>query len=158
MDPIGTLLLFVAGYGWGKPVPVVPHRLRGNRRLSWALVSFAGPFSNLVMAMIAAIPFRMRWLTWLPRDVAIPVSEILGYVIGINLGLMVLNLIPIPPLDGSRILAWLLPESWANVMDQLERFGGMGLMLVLLILSRLGIFALIIEPILDFLFSALLLY
>jgi Zn-dependent protease len=71
---------------------------------------------------------------------------------------MLFNLIPIPPLDGSRVLAWLLPARWASVMDQLERFGGMGLMLAIYLLSRIGILSLILSPVRNLLLQALLRY
>ena len=159
LDPLGTIGLVLFGYGWGKPVPVSPYRLRGNMRASWALVSAAGPFSNLVLAMLAAIPFRMGWLSlYTGESSVISVQSILLQFILINLSLMLFNLIPIPPLDGSRILAWLLPQSWANVLYQLERYGGIGLMLVLFLLSRLGFFSRIMFPAIQFVANTLLFY
>jgi Zn-dependent protease len=158
LDPIGTLSLVFFGFGWGKPVPVLPYRLKGNRRASMALVGAAGPFSNLVMAMLGAIPLRMGWMHSFYRlnpSAANTAAQVLSMFIYINLSLMLFNLIPVTPLDGSRILAWLLPPSWANVMDQIERFGGMGLMIVLYLLSRLGIFELVVTPLLDFMIRAL---
>ncbi len=158
LDPVGTIGLLVAGYGWGKPVPVAPYRLRGNMRASWALVSAAGPFSNLVLAMLAAIPFRLGWLypSWGGDGVSL--ASILIQFIAINLGLMVFNLIPIPPLDGSRIVAWLLPPKWARAMDQLERLGGVGMLMVLFLLSRFGILSLITQPVFGFMLRALFVY
>ena len=159
LDPLGTLSLVLFGFGWGKPVPVSPYRLRGNRRASWALVSAAGPFSNLVLAMLGAIPFRMGWLNLYSSGAStLSLQGILVQFILINLSLMVFNLIPIPPLDGSRVLAWLLPPKWASVMDRMEHFGGAGLMLILYLLSRLGIFSLVLGPIMDFMIRALLVY
>jgi len=159
LDPVGTLALVFFGYGWGKPVPVSPYRLRGDRRASWALVSAAGPFSNLVLAMLAAIPFRLGWLNLYASSVStISLEEILIQFILINLSLMLFNLIPIPPLDGSRILGWLLPPRWAGMMDQIEQYGGMGLMLVLYLLSRFGILSKVISPLLLFMIRALLIY
>jgi Zn-dependent protease len=159
LDPIGTLSLVVFGFGWGKPVPVSPYRLRGNRRASWALVSAAGPFSNLVLAMLAAVPFRMGWLSpYLSAGSTVSLERILLDFVFINLSLMLFNLIPIPPLDGSRVLAWMLPSSWANALERLEYFGGAGLMLVLYLLSRLGVFGLLINPLFDFMIRALLGY
>ena len=155
LDPVGTLSLLFFGFGWGRPVPVVPYRLRGNRRASWALVSAAGPFSNLVLAMLAAIPFRLGWLSpYASSGSIITLPGILIEFIIINLSLTLFNLIPVPPLDGSRILAWLLPASWATALDRLEQIGGMGLMLVLYLMSRLGLFSRIIWPALLFLIRA----
>ena len=159
LDPIGTLALAFFGFGWGKPVPVSPYRLRGNMRASWALVSIAGPLSNLIIAMLAAIPFRMGWLNLYTGSASvISLQSILLEFIYINLTLMVFNLIPIPPLDGSRVLAWLLPSTWADAMDRMERFGGAGLMLILYLLSRLGLFGLLISPIMNFMIRALLIW
>lgn len=159
LDPIGTLSLVFFGFGWGKPVPVSPYRLRGNMRASWALVSAAGPFSNLVLAMLGAIPFRMGWLSLHLSDASvISLQGILLEFILINLSLMLFNLIPIPPLDGSRILAWLLPPNWARAMERMEYVGGTGLMLILYLLSRLGLFSRLISPIYVFMIRALLGY
>jgi Zn-dependent protease len=158
LDPIGTLSLLLFGFGWGKPVPVNPYRLRGNRRRSQALVSVAGPLSNLVLAMLAAIPFRLGWTSLYGASSAISLQGILTQFISINLALMLFNLIPFPPLDGSRVLAWVLPNQWAAQLEQLERFGGPGLMLVLYLLSRLGVLGLIMNPLMNFMFRALLVY
>lgn len=159
LDPIGTLSLVFFGFGWGRPVPVSPYRLRGNRRASWALVSVAGPFSNLVLAMLAAIPFRLGWLSLYERSGSVISLEgiLLDFVL-INLSLMLFNLIPIPPLDGSRVLAWLLPSRWASALEQMERIGGAGLMLVLYLLSRFGILGILISPLMNFMLGALLVY
>lgn len=154
LDPIGTLTLVLFGYGWGKPVPVNPYRLRGNIRASRALVSAAGPFSNLVLAMLAAIPFRMGWGWLIPSSL----QNILFFFIVINLSLLLFNLIPIPPLDGSRILNWLLPQNWAYTMDRMEQYGGAVLISLLFILSRLGVLSRIINPAMDFMLQALFLH
>jgi Zn-dependent protease len=157
LDPVGTIMLLLFRFGWGKPVPVNPYRLRGNRRASWALVSAAGPFSNLVMAMIASIPFRLGWISLVSTGTSfISLQDILTTFIIINLSLMIFNLIPIPPLDGSRVLAWLLPPSWARVMDSIERYGSMVLMGFLLVLSRSGVLGRVVIPAMEFMLRALL--
>jgi Zn-dependent protease len=158
LDPVGTVSLAIFGFGWGKPVPVNPFRLRGERRKSHALVSIAGPLSNLVLSMLAAVPFRLGWLSLFGRSAGVSLEGILIQFISINLALMVFNLIPFPPLDGSRVLAWLLPRQWAYKLEELERFGGPGLMLGLYLLSRLGILGLVMNPLMDFMFRALLVY
>lgn len=158
LDPIGTLSLVIFGFGWGKPVPVRPYRLRGDMRRNHALVSIAGPLSNLVLSMLAAIPFRLGWVSLYRSGSTISLQSILMQFISINLALMLFNLIPFPPLDGSRVLAWLLPREWAAKLEQLERFGGPGLMLGLYLLSRLGILSLIMNPLMNFIFKALLVY
>jgi Zn-dependent protease len=158
LDVMGTISLVLVGYGWGKPVPVVPTRLRGNRRLGWALVSAAGPFSNFILALLAAAPFRLGWVDWtrLFTGSGLTLEGILVQFVAINLGLMIFNLIPFPPLDGSRILAWILPFRWATALEGLERFAGPSMMLILLLLSRVGILSLITDPVFDFLLEALI--
>lgn len=158
LDPMGTISLMLFGFGWGKPVPVNPYRLRGDLRRNHALVSIAGPLSNLIMAMLAAIPFRLGWVSLYGSGAVVSVQGVLVGFISINLVLMVFNLIPFPPLDGSRILAWLLPGQWAGRLEQLEQYGGPGLMLVLFLLSRLGVLAMVINPFMSFMFRALLVY
>lgn len=158
LDPVGTVSLAIFGFGWGKPVPVNPYRLRGDMRRNHALVSVAGPLSNLVLAMLAAVPFRLGWLSLYGGASAITPQGILVQFISINLALMIFNLIPFPPLDGSRVLAWLLPREWAAKLEQLERFGGPGLMLGLYLLSRLGILGLVMNPLMSFMFRALLVH
>lgn len=158
LDPMGTLSLLFFGFGWGKPVPVSPYRLRGNMRRNHALVSVAGPLSNLVLAMLGAIPFRLGWLSPFAAISMVSLEAILLQFIRINLALMLFNLIPFPPLDGSRILAWLLPRDWAAQLDQLEQFGGLGLMLVVYLLSRLGILGMILSPLMSFMIGALGIY
>jgi Zn-dependent protease len=159
LDPLGALSLVFFGYGWGKPVPVSPYRLRGNMRASEALVAAAGPFSNLVLAMLGAIPFRLGWLDGYSGSASIiSLPNILIQFIVINLSLMVFNLVPIPPLDGSRVLRWLLPSQWGDTMDRIEQFGRGGLMVLLYLLSRLGVLTLVMSPVMDFMIRALFVY
>ena len=156
IDPIGSLMLLIAGFGWGKPVPINPYRLRGNLRVSRALVSVAGPFSNFVLAMLAAIPFRMGWLDGDITTASFIFADILLDFIWINLILAVFNLLPIPPLDGSRVLAALVPSRWARVLEQIERMGAGVLMILVFVLMMSGLVGRIIEPIVLFLARALL--
>ena len=158
LDPVGTFSLLLFGFGWGKPVPISRYRLRGDMRRSQALVSIAGPASNLVLAMLAAIPFRLGWLDLYGGPSGINLQSVLIQFISINLALMLFNLIPFPPLDGSRVLAWLLPRRWAMKLEQLEQYGGPGLMLGLYLLSRLGVLGMVMGPLMNFMFRALLVY
>jgi len=156
-DLFGTLAILFTPFGWGKPVPVNPYRLRGNMRTSRALVSIAGPFSNLIIAMLAAIPFRMRWLHGSGAFVT-TLGLVLGNLVVYDLYLMLFNLIPLPPLDGSRILARLLPPRWAHVMDQVERYGGIGLFIFLYLITSSPLFGMIMDPVMRFLVDALVYY
>jgi Zn-dependent protease len=126
-DPLGGLLLAVTmitspfAFGWAKPTPVAPHNLRGGR-YGEAIVAFAGPASNLVLATAAALPFR--YIQASGMDVPTIVLLILNSFIVINLVLMVFNLIPIPPLDGSKVLfAFLSPATSWRVRPVLEQYG-----------------------------------
>ncbi len=131
IDPIGALLLIIAGFGWAKPVPVNPYNLRNGPKMGMVVVAAAGPFSNFVMAALAAIPFRLGLVPDIGGGSIIPtLSEFLIQFIYLNLVLMLFNLIPIPPLDGSKILRGFAPSDWDGVLTQLERVGPILLLLV----------------------------
>ena len=125
-DPTGGLLLVISvlftgfGFGWAKPTPYNPRMLRGGR---WgeAIVSAAGPISNLVLAIAAAIPLRYIYAT--NMDVGL-LENFLTFFVSINLVLMVFNLIPIPPLDGSKVMyAFMSPQTAWRVRPVLEQYG-----------------------------------
>src|SRR3712207_8699506 len=98
---MGALLLALVGFGWAKPTPVNPHNLRGGRS-GEALVALAGPLSNFVLAAAAALP--LRYIVTTGIDVPPVVGTTLALFVTFNLLLMVFNLLPIPPLDGSKVL------------------------------------------------------
>ena len=120
LDVFGTLLLALVGFGWAKPVQFNPYALRKapNMRAGIFVVAAAGPLMNVLMAVLAAVPFRLGLVS-----VRGPVAVILYTLLSINLVLAVFNLIPVPPLDGSRILAMLLPMQYENVMATLTQYG-----------------------------------
>lgn len=115
LDPIGTFMLVMVGFGWGKPVPFSEHRLR-NRRSGVAIVALAGPMVNLALALVAAGLFTR--LTSPGR-----VQDLVFLFLYINVILAIFNLIPIPPLDGSRILTLLLPPSKHHIIFFLDKWG-----------------------------------
>jgi Zn-dependent protease len=124
LDFIGTIMLFVVHLGWAKPVPVNPYNLRNPRR-DTILVSLAGVTANMIMAAAWGLVIRL-WNTGglfeaytLPQ----PVTVVVVYGVIINLSLAIFNLIPIPPLDGSRILGGLLPPRWEQQYRKLDHFG-----------------------------------
>ncbi len=143
-DPLGALMIVFTtisgwGIGWGKPVPVSPNNLRGNARVSMGLTSVAGPFSNLVLATVAAVPIRLV-------GSALPnlVIEFLWIMVFVNVGLALFNLIPLPPLDGFGVVQGVLATQrgrWAhdlnNTLDRLAPYGPM-LLLALLSLGWIG--------------------
>lgn len=123
-DPAGAIILAISmiagfGIGWAKPTPYNPLNLRGGR---WgeAIIAVAGPVSNLILAIAAAIPYR--YIQAAGMDVPF-LENVLALFVTINLLLMVFNLIPIPPLDGSRLLYHALPPAWGLKYRQLDRFG-----------------------------------
>lgn len=129
VDWLGLLLLFVAGFGWAKPVPVNPYNLRGNIKQGLLLVSLAGPAANLVLALAAAVLLGL--IDYMQSGFGL---LLLYQLIYINVVLAIFNLIPIPPLDGSKILAGILPgqQQW---LVALEQYG----VLLLLILMATGL-------------------
>jgi Zn-dependent protease len=136
LDPIGTLCLFLVGFGWGKPVEFRPQAL-SSKRFGAAIVALAGPMMNVALAIVAAILFRL-----FSGDLGM-VPEFLFYFSTINLLLAIFNLIPLPPLDGSRLLTIFLPPSKQKIIFFLDQYG----FLVLLVLVFFGGLSLI-EPIL----------
>jgi Zn-dependent protease len=128
LDPIGTLLLFFIGFGWARPVPVNPGNLKDPRRnMLW--VALGGPIANLGLAFLSALV--LRGLGRLPTGsmgniesmVLEPLTLMAAFSLYINVVLAVINLMPVPPLDGGRVLIGLLPQKTAAVVARLEPFG-----------------------------------
>ncbi len=132
LDPLGSIALIVAGFGWGRPVPVNPTRLR-NRRLGAVLVGLAGPTANFVIALVAVVALRIAYPTAGTFDVGFSVT-LLSTLVAVNVVLGVFNLLPIPPLDGSTLLSIALPPSRQNIVAFLDQYG-IFLLLGLLILA-----------------------
>jgi Zn-dependent protease len=161
-DPLGGILLAVSfigsgfGFGWAKPTPVNPANLAGGRR-GEAMVAAAGPLSNLVLAAAAALPLRFI-LSTAELSAQIPglVILILYLFVYINLVLMIFNLLPIPPLDGSKVLFAFLPPrlawQWRPILEQ---YGFILLLLLFFLPPGNSIGGRILRPILDALFSVL---
>lgn len=112
LDPMGTIFLLLAGFGWGKPVPVNPHNFK-NPKFDELKVALAGPFSNFLFALI---------LSLLARFIPLPEAamEIIIIMIQINIMLAIFNLLPFPPLDGSTLLQVILPEESYRTIRQLS--------------------------------------
>jgi len=161
-DPLGGILLAVSfigagfGFGWAKPTPVNPANLAGGRR-GEALVAAAGPLSNLVLAAAAALPLRyIRSNPELSLQVPSIVVAILGLFVLINLVLMLFNLLPIPPLDGSKVLfAFLSPRQTWQWRPVLEQYGFILLLLLFFLPPGNSIGSRIFLPVIDALFNLL---
>lgn len=150
LDPLGTLALLIARVGWGKPVPIDPFNLRDPRRDS-AIISLAGPASNFLLATILSLILKF-----------VPISQYLSILISpviiLSVGLGVFNLIPIPPLDGSKVLLGFLPRDLAVEWEQtLNQYGIFLLLLLFLpIFGQRPLVSTIISPIINFILNLLL--
>ncbi len=163
-DPIGTLLIPIAMFifsaigspaatipliGWGKPTPVNPLRWR-NKDLANVMVSIAGILANILIATIAFIILKVMIVTGagqnLQSSTLEPVDLFLSNLLIMNISLAVFNLLPFPPLDGSKILDTFLPASMRPILDMLEQYG----YIILMILIYVGFFNAIITPVLRF--------
>jgi Zn-dependent protease len=167
IDLFGTvlmpLMLFVLTdgrmlFGYAKPVPINPAYFKDPKK-GMALSALAGPAVNIVMALLCSVILRTvmtglegnvpdPYWTW----IAVPLTLMLGYGVVINVVLAVLNMIPIPPLDGSRVVSWMLPERTAAVYSRLEPYGT----LILMVLIMMGILGRIMTPVIRPLLSLLL--
>lgn len=158
-DPIGTLLIPIVGFiatamgvpfffiGWGKPTPVNPLRWR-NKDLANVMVSLAGILANLLIATIAFVIFKSLLMSggfWsLSDSTREPIGLFLSYLLLMNVSLAVFNLLPFPPLDGSKVLETFLPESMQPILAMLEQYG----YLLLMVMMYMGVFGLILAPVL----------
>lgn len=161
LDLVGTVVFFLTQMiGWAKPVPVNPHNFQKPRRdLVW--VALAGPLSNLILAVLCAIVYHLLAASFSlggldlsrPFDFVVEPLFLMSYVaVRINIGLAIFNIIPVPPLDGSKILAGILPATLADGYARMERFG----FLILLLLVFTGIIDQLIFPVISMLTGALL--
>ena len=152
LDPIGTIAFFFIKFGWAKPVPVNPMYFK-NPRQDMLWVALAGPVTNLVLAITRAVLLKalISTATVIPYStmleaILVPLYNMLVASVWINLVLCIFNFLPIPPLDGGRILTGLLPEDLARTYASFERYG----FIVILILAFSGVLGTIIFPVIRF--------
>ena len=132
LDLWGTLLFLFTGFGWAKPVPVSPYALRSRRAYFW--VAFAGPLSNLLLAVVAAILYRLAWVGLPHTGINGILLQFLGSVVFFDLLLFFFNLIPLPPLDGDKVIAGLFPRLWETYLAPLQPYALPVLLIVLFVL------------------------
>ena len=158
LDPIGSLMMLFAGFGWGKPVEVNPRNY--DRRFSMdkadAIVSIAGPLMNFFLAIILTIIYcviyKVANVNFINSQVGMIIMLMINIAISLNIGLGVFNLIPLPPLDGSKIIKAFLPYNarvWFENNEKIIEF-------VFVILWIMGILSRIISPIIGVVYSALI--
>jgi len=150
LDPIGTIAIFIFGFGWARPVPINAGNFRRPRRdMIW--VALAGPVTNLLLAGLSALLLKglaalgqtgLGENEYFPK-VATPLQMMAGFSLYINVLLGIFNLLPIPPLDGGRILTGILPEKQANLISRLEPFG---FVLILFLVFFTRIWELLLAP------------
>jgi Zn-dependent protease len=140
LDLWGSLMFVIAGFGWAKPVPVDYFALRRRTPAALMLVALAGPFSNLLLAILASLPFRMGLLfsgSIGPETTSIIATFLLLFIF-YNLLLLFFNLLPIFPLDGEKIAAYFLPQGGQDVLYRLRPYGPMILIGIILIGNATG--------------------
>ena len=134
LDPVGTICLLLFRFGWAKPVPINPYNFK-NRRAGIIVVSLAGPFMNFILALLSAFALALISVYMPYSKITEFLALVLYYSEILNVGLMVFNLIPIPPLDGSKVLLELLPYRYKEFFYRMERYSTL-LLLVLLFANR----------------------
>lgn len=160
-DPIGTLLIPIVGFifgsfgqsipliGWGKPTPVNPLRWR-NKDLANVMVSLAGIIANIIIASVGFLILKVILLQGgpdvIPESIREPVWLFLTFLLTMNVSLAVFNLLPFPPLDGSKVLETFLPPSMQPLLEMMEQYG----YIILMILIYMGFFSAIIRPVMWF--------
>ena len=145
LDPLGLIMILFGPFGWAKPVPFNPYNLRGNKRLGIILISAAGPISNLILAFI----FLKLWIwtgqsewvaTWPMKSIELA-EGVFKFSFVINTAMFVFNLLPIAPLDGSKILRYSMPARLDPHFDRFEPDG----MFVLLLIIIIPVFSVILQ-------------
>ncbi len=152
LDPLGTICMLLFGIGWGKPVPVNPSRCRKVKgKTAMALTALAGPVSNVLLALIFMIIYKVVFYTCGTVNNISYFLAALIFIIDINLYLAVFNLIPIPPFDGSRIMLAFLPTKWYFSIMKYERV----IMVAIMLLLWSGILSIPLQIVSNWIFNGL---
>ena len=154
LDPIGTVLLVLTGFGWAKPVPINPYNFK-NRKYGMALSALAGPASNIVVALLLTILYKILAYTFIITGLAnVWFLQVLLAIISsmawVNVSLAVFNLIPVPPLDGSRIATLLLPERIYFKIMEYERYIVLVLFALIFVGALDGVLGFLADKVMDF--------
>ena len=152
VDPIGFAMLMFAGFGWGRPVEINPNNFNRNMELSKAeaIVSFAGPAMNFILALVLmVIYFAMGALGFVTNELTFYIAQVVNYAALVNIGLGVFNLIPLPPLDGSKILNHFLPYNGRQWFERNQMYFYIGFLIIFIT----GIAGDIISPIMNAVYS-----
>jgi len=152
LDPLGTIAFFVFHFGWAKPVPVNPAYFKNPQKdMLW--VALAGPATNFSLAVISALMAKIIWLfaqlmpySLVGEAILVPLNSTLIASVWINLVLCIFNFLPIPPLDGSRIVAGLLPPELARSYASFEKYG----FILVILLAVTGVLSKLIIPLIKF--------
>ncbi|MBI2847231.1 MAG: site-2 protease family protein [Chloroflexi bacterium] len=158
LDPLGTAMLFLVGFGWGKPVPVNPFFLRQGARKGMALVAAAGPLANFATAAVLSAFVRAGLVPWRPDISFVPFPglwELVGMIVVLsiiyNVILGIFNLIPLSPLDGFKLVLGIVPRDLAYSLSRVEQYGPMILITIVALdsFTGVGIFTGILRPVSD---------
>ncbi len=154
LDPIGTVLLVLTGFGWAKPVPINPYNFK-NRKYGMALSALAGPASNIVVALLLTILYKILAYTFIITGVAnVWFLQVLLAIISsmawVNVSLAVFNLIPVPPLDGSRIATLFLPERIYFKIMEYERYIVLVLFALIFVGALDGVLGFLADKVMNF--------
>lgn len=154
LDPFGTIMIFLVRFGWAKPVPVNPNYFREPKR-DMLLVSVAGPAANIFLGFLSGLllrAFHAGFFNFMPVSILQPVYIMIKLSLQINLALAIFNLLPVPPLDGSKILYGLLPYRYEYIYEYLERYGPFILMGLIMfgMITRISILGAFIYPFVNF--------
>lgn len=151
LDLFGSIAVLLIGFGWAKPVPFDPRNFRSPRR-DILLTAAAGPASNLILAILSGVTIRIMldqgWGTSMTEGFWHSIGRIVGLALVLNLQLAFFNLIPLPPLDGSKILSGIVPRELDRYVWRLEQIGPMVLFALIMVgmLTRISVFWVIIGP------------